>query len=83
MERSANSAIAQEKRFSHRTIRERLCYRSGRGGERDMSKHSKKGFRKLENHELSEFTTLHGEDSGSDTDMIEMERENVSKRGGG
>ena len=48
-----------------------------------MSKHSKKGFRKLENHELSEFTTLHGEDSGSDSEMIEMDPENSSKRGGG
>ena len=49
-----------------------------------MSKRSKKGFRKLENHELSEFTTLQGEESGSDSEMIEIEREDtISRKGGG
>jgi methyl-accepting chemotaxis protein/Ca2+-binding EF-hand superfamily protein len=49
-----------------------------------MAKHSRKGFRKLESHELSEFSTLKGEESGSDTEMIEeMEGESVSRRGGG
>lgn len=46
-----------------------------------MSKHSKKGFRKLENHEMSEFTTLKGEESGSDSEM--MDHEDVSRREGG
>lgn len=46
-----------------------------------MSKHSKKGFRKLENHELSEFATLKGEESGSDLEM--MDHEDVSGREGG
>ena len=51
---------------------------------REMSKRSKKGFRKLENHELSEFTTLGGEESGSDSEMIEIEREdNISRKDGG
>ena len=49
-----------------------------------MSKRSKKGVRKLENHELSEFTTLGGEESGSDSEMIEIEREdNISRKDGG
>lgn len=49
-----------------------------------MSNRSKKGFRKLESHELSEFTTLKGEESGSDSEMIEIEREdNFSRKGGG
>ena len=49
-----------------------------------MSKRSKKGFRKLENHELSEFTTLKGEESGSDSEMIEIERDDrIYRRGGG
>lgn len=65
----------------HRVSRDSVP-QDGEEGERarDMSK---KGFRKLENHELTEFTTLHDEDSGSDSEMIEMERESVSKRGGG
>ena len=54
----------------------------GRRG-KDMSKHSKKGFRKLENHELSEFSALHGDESGSGSEMIVLERENISRRGGG
>ena len=45
-----------------------------------MSKHSRKGFRKLENHELAEFTSLKGEDSGSDSEMIELDPENASGR---
>ena len=49
-----------------------------------MSKRSKKGFRKLESHELTEFTTLNGEESGSDSEMIEIEREdNISRKGEG
>lgn len=50
-----------------------------------MSKHSRKGFKKLENHELTEFTTLRGEDCGSDSELeaMELERENISRSGGG
>lgn len=29
-----------------------------------MSRKSKKGFKRLENHELTEFTTLNGGDAG-------------------
>ena len=45
-----------------------------------MSKHSRKGFKKLENHELSEFTKLNDEESCSDSEMIELEHESVSRR---
>ena len=48
-----------------------------------MSKHSRKGFKKLENHELSEFTTLQDEESGSDSEMMEPDHGNVSSRRGG
>ena len=49
-----------------------------------MSKHSRKGFRKLENHELSEFATLQGDgESGSESEMMELAPERHSKRGGG
>ena len=41
---------------------------------------SRKGFRKLENHELAEFTSLKGDESGSDTEMIELDHGNASRR---
>ena len=46
-----------------------------------MSRKSRKGFQKLENHELAEFTTLQGEESGSDSEMVELSREDSSGRG--
>ena len=47
-----------------------------------MSRKSKKGFRKLEDHEMAEFTKLNGEESGSDSEIIELARERNSRWGG-
>ena len=39
-----------------------------------MSRKSKKGFKRLENHELTEFTSLNGGpgDSGSESELLDL-----------
>ena len=37
-----------------------------------MSRKSKKGFKRLENHELSEFTSLNPGESGSESELLDL-----------